>query len=304
MIRGIVPALITPMNQDGSAVDIAAVRDLVDFLIARGVSGFFVCGGTGEGLLLTPTERRAILEATVDQTAGRAAIIAHIGALATQEAQALAAHAAELKVDAVAAVPPVYFKVDHTALCEHYRLIAEAAGDTPTWVYQIPSATGVDISANVMADLMATAGVTGIKYSSYNLYDMANIVALSPEITVLSGFDEVCVAGLSMGAQGAVGSTYNVMPATFSLLYQRAQAGDWETARSLQQEANRVIRALLSGPMVAGLKAILTEWGIPCGAPRRPLPPMSPAETREYLARVEAAGLVSLEARSLAALAE
>ena len=113
---------------------------------------------------------------------------------------------------------------------------------------------------------------------------MANILALSPEITVLSGFDEVCVAGLSMGAQGAVGSTYNVMPATFSLLYQRAQAAIGRRRGRCNRRRTGSFGRLLSGPMVAGLKAILTEWGIPCGAPRRPLPPLSPAETREYLA--------------------
>ena len=302
MIQGIIPALMTPMNHDGSAIDTVAARELVEFLLGRGVNGFFVCGGTGEGLLLTAQERRTLLEAVVEQTAGRAAIIAHIGAMATQEAQALASHANGLGVDAVAAVPPVYFKVDHASLCEHYRLIAEAADETPIWVYQIPSATGVDITADVLSDLVEIAGVSGIKYSSYNLYDMSNMLTLPQEITILSGFDEVCVAALSMGAQGAVGSTYNVMPATFSLLYRQTQASEWDAARALQQEANRVIRALLTGPFVAGLKAILTDWGLPCGAPRRPLPPLSPSETREYLARIKASGLAEFEERSLAAL--
>ena len=301
MIHGILPALITPMTDDGSAVNYDTLAPLVDYLIERGCTGFFVCGGTGEGLLMTAEERRNTLEIVMAQAKGRAAVVAHIGAMATQDAQALAAHAASLGVDGVAAVPPFYFKVDRAAIVEHYRLIGEAAGDTPLWIYQIPSATGVDITADIVPDLMAATKVSGIKYSAYNLYDMANIGTLG-DINVLSGFDEVLVAALSMGAHGAIGSTYNVMPATFSRLFNATQAGDWETARTLQAQSNRVIRALLAGPMIAGLKAILTEAGLPSGAPRRPIPPLAADARRAYLDGVAAAGLHDLEAESLAVL--
>jgi N-acetylneuraminate lyase len=299
ILRGVMPALITPMSADGTTVNYEALPSLVDLLIDRGVSGFFVCGGTGEGLLLSPEERRKILEIVVKQTGDRAAIIAHIGALATQDAQSLATHAASLNVDAVAAVPPVYFRVDDDALCEHYRLIGEAAPDTPLWVYQIPSATGVNINTAMVTRLIVRSNVSGIKYSSYDLYDLANIMALPQEINVLSGFDEVFVAALSMGAHGAIGSTYNVLPATFSRLYGLAQAGKWEAAQALQLRANRVIQALLTVPMMAGLKAILSDRGLPCGAPRRPLPPLDEETTRAYLARVKDAGLDELEEESL-----
>src|SRR5690349_15277787 len=126
MIRGILPALLTPMNEDGTSVNHATLTRLVDFHIHSGVSGFFVCGGTGEGLLLRPDEREAALKTVLDAARGRAAVIAHIGTLDTPTACELAAHAAGLGVDAIAAVPPVYFKVDGDALVEHYRLIAQA----------------------------------------------------------------------------------------------------------------------------------------------------------------------------------
>ena len=298
LIRGILPALVTPMNADGTTVHYAALRGLVDYQIERGVSGFFVCGGTGEGLLLTDEERRRILETVVEQVAGRASVIAHVGALATSAAQQLARHAAALGVDAVAAVPPVYFRVDREALLSHYALIAEAAAGTAVHVYNIPSATGVEISAEVMADLLQIPGVAGIKYSSYNLYDMRKIIELHPTLTVLSGFDEVCVAGLAMGAHGAIGSTYNVLPATFSALYQATQAGDWERARTLQYRADQVIQALLSVPMLAGIKALLSEWGLDCGTPRRPQRPLSAPERAHLLLAVEQAGLQQLEAEA------
>jgi N-acetylneuraminate lyase len=304
MIRGILPALLTPMSDDGARVHDAALRQLVEFQLGRGVSGFFVCGGSGEGLLLSVEERRAVLASVMEVAHGRAAIIAHIGALDTATAQHLAAHAAELGVDAVAAVPPVYFRVDETALVEHYRLIAEAADGLPVFPYNIPSATGVEITAPVMARLLEIPAISGIKYSSYNLYDMRNIIDLAPErITMLSGFDEVCLPALTMGAHGAIGSTYNVMPATFAAIFHTLAAGDLAAAQALQYRANRVIKALLSAPLIAGLKAVLTSWGINCGGPRRPQRPLTADERIRLLKTVAAAGLEELEADALHMLA-
>lgn len=295
ILRGIFPALLTPMSDDGSEVNYSALRQLVEMQITAGVHGFFVCGGSGEGVLLTADERRQILETVLDQNKRRAKIIAHVGAISTAQGQELARHAAALDVNAIAAIPPIYFKVDGAALRDHYRLIAEAAGDTPLWVYNIPSATGVEITATVMADLLTIPTVSGIKYSSYNLFDMKRIIGLSPNITVHSGYDEVCVAGLTMGAHGAIGSTYNVLPATFVKLYNAATRGDWAEAQELQGRANQVIQALISVPLMAGMKAILATWGIPCGGPRRPQRSLTEAERSAILSAVEMAGISELE---------
>jgi N-acetylneuraminate lyase len=297
VIRGILPALLTPMDADGMSVDHASLRRLVEFHIGCGVDGFFVCGGSGEGLLLGAEERIAVLETVVDAAGGRTRLIAHVGALDTGTAQRLAVHAASLGVEAIAAVPPVYFRVDDGALVDHYRLIAEAAGGKPVYVYNIPSATGVEITVRVMEQLLAIPAVRGVKYSSYNLYDMHNIVELAPGgVNVLSGFDEICLAALCMGAHGAIGSTYNVMPATFAALYRAVQASDLSTAQQLQFRANRVIKALLTVPLIAGLKAVLSSWGYACGAPRRPQRPLTEQERERLLAAVAAAGLEQLEA--------
>ena len=300
MIRGILPALITPMDDDGVEVNYDSLGKLVEQQIRRGVSGFFVCGGTGEGLLLAPEERTKVVAAVVEAAAGRASVIAHIGAMDTATAAKLAGEAVALGVDAVSAVPPIYFRVDDDALVEHYRLIGEAARGVPLYPYQIPSATGVDLNARLMERLLSIPNLAGIKYSSYNLYDMRNIIELAPgRLSVLSGFDEVCLAALSMGAHGAIGSTYNVMPAAFAALYRAMEAGDLAGARELQFRANRVIKALLTAPLIAGLKAVLSAQGIPCGAPRRPQRPLTPAERDSLLAAVADAGLEALEAEAL-----
>jgi N-acetylneuraminate lyase len=304
LIHGIIPALLTPLNEAGTAVNHATLRQLVEFHIQRGVTGFFVCGGSGEGLLLTAEERQAVLETVVAAVDRRVSVIAHVGALDTAAAQHLAAHAASLKVDAVAAVPPFYFRVDEAALFDHYRLIADAAAGTPVYLYNIPSATGVEITAATMAKLITIPAVRGIKYTSSNFYDMRNIIELaSQELTVLSGSDEVCIAGLAMGAHGAIGSTYNVMPATFAALYQAFRASDLADAQALQFRANRVIKALLSVPLIAGLKVILSSWGYDCGGPRRPQRPITADERARLLDAVAAAGLEQLEAEARERLA-
>jgi N-acetylneuraminate lyase len=297
LIHGIIPALLTPLNEAGTAVNYTSLHQLVEFHIQRGITGFFVCGGSGEGLLLTSQERQAVLETVVTAVAGRVSVIAHVGALNTSTAQDLAAHAASLKVDAVAAVPPFYFRVDDAALYDYYQLIADAAAGTPVYLYNIPSATGVEITAATMAKLINIPSVRGIKYTSSNFYDMHNIIELAPgQLTVLSGSDEVCIAGLAMGAHGAIGSTYNVMPATFAALYQAFRAGERAEAQELQFRANRVIKALLSVPLIAGLKVILTSWGYECGGPRRPQRPITAEERALLLDAIAAAGLEQLEA--------
>ena len=301
ILRGIFPALVTPMSDDGATVNYTALRQLVEMLIRNGIHGLFVCGGSGEGVLLTPDERRQILETVLDQAAGRVHIVAHVGSIVTAQAEELARHAATLPVDAVAAIPPFYFKVDQTALREHYALIGAAAGDKPLWVYNIPSATGVEIDTPVMTDLLTVPTVSGIKYTSPNLADMSQIAHLRDDITVLSGQDQVCVAALSMGAHGAIGSTYNILPTTFARLYDAAQRGDWATAQAIQQDANRVIAALLTAPLIAGMKVLLSERGIDCGGPRRPQRPLSEEERTTLLVALEAAGLFEMEPTAVAA---
>lgn len=302
-ITGIFPAMVTPMTDDGTQVNLAGTRALTRFLLDRGADGVFVCGGSGEGIVMDIDERKAVLEAVVAECAGRGRVIAHVGAHATHVVTELATHAATLDIAAIAAVPPFYFRTDASGLRAHYSLIAEAAPNTPLFVYNIPGATGVEVTASVVADLMHIPQVSGIKYSSYNLFDMRNIIELREGFTVLSGFDEVLVAGLTMGAHGGIGSTYNIMPATFAAIYRAYRAGDLASAQHFQYRANRVIKVLLGVPYFATLKGILSAWGVPCGAPRRPNRPF--ASTDEANASIRAmlnAGLEQLETDAMAFL--
>ena len=279
MIRGILPALVTPYNDQGD-INLAMMRRVVRFQLDAGVSGFFVNGGTGEGLLLEPDERKAALETVLDEVSGQAAVIAHVGAVATHTAVDLAAHAAKVGATAVAAIPPIYFRQDLAGLKEHYRLIAQGADGLPVWLYHIPGATGVTITPDMFAELLEIEQVRGLKFTSSDFFSMRKIIELGKErdITVLSGSDELCVAALVMGSHGAIGTTYNMLPGLFVRLYNCFQQGDIETARSLQYEANRVIAALTSVYSLSALKEVMCKLGFDCGLPRRPIRPLSETE--------------------------
>lgn len=292
VIGGILPALITPFDANGQ-VSPSVIRQLVQFQLKAGVHGFFVNGGTGEGLLLEPAERRLVLETVLDEVNGRVPVIAHVGAIATQVAADLAAHAAAVGAAAVSSIPPVYVSVDHLALKEHYRQIAQAAGQLPVWIYYIPQSTGVSLTVERFIDLLEIESIVGIKYTSHNFFEMRNVIESSQprSVQVLSGPDEMCLPALVMGAQGAIGTTYNIMPAQFVQLYNSFQAGDLAQAQAIQYEANRIIKALLSVPILAAVKEVLTSVGIDCGAPRRPQRPLTPEERQRLFAALESTAL-------------
>lgn len=287
-IYGILPALVTPFDADGR-VNTAVLRQLVQFQLAGGVHGFFINGGTGEGLLLDPAERKLTLETILDEVNGRVPVIAHVGAIATHVATDLAAHAASAGATAVAAIPPIYFRVDMDGMLEHYRRIAQAAVGIPVWLYHIPGATGVTITPVMYAELLKIDGVGGLKYTSYNFFHMQQIVEISRthNYPVLSGPDEMCLPALIMGAHGAIGTTYNVLPGHFVTLYEQFRAGNWEAAQALQFQANQVIEALVSVSSLAALKQILSWMGFDCGVPRRPLRPLTDDEKRQLWRALE-----------------
>lgn len=286
--RGIMPALLTPFDANG-AVNIPAIHRLTQFLLDAGVSGFYVNGTTGEGLLLDLDERKQVLEAALDAVNGRVPVIAHVGAVSTRDAVDLAAHAVSAGAAAVAAIPPIYYGVDLAAIHAHYQQIAQAARGLPLWLYHIPGATGVHLTPAQFAELVRIDGVRGLKFSDHNYFDMRAILEhgqaiVGEDFRAVNGSDELLLPALIMGAHGAVGSTYNVLAAHFVRLFAAYTSGDIAQAQTLQYEANRIIRVLISVPHIAALKDILNRLGVDCGLPRAPLRPLTGAEREQLYA--------------------
>ena len=267
-ISGIIPALITPFNDDYS-VNYDSVKKLVSRLIARGVNGFYVCGSTGESFLLEKEERKKILETVIDETAGRVPVIAHVGDIWADRAGELAAHAAQAGADAVSAVPPFYFKFTFEEIAEYYKIIQNAA-KLPLIVYNIPFLSGVSITSDNIAKIMAACDIYGVKFTSNDMFELSRLRKKYPELCLLNGLDEIFLNALPAGIQGAIGSTYNIMPEKFFKILECFNKGDMAGAAAVQSEANEIIEALIKTDVKTGIKYILSKQGIPCGTCRRP----------------------------------
>lgn len=294
-LKGIIPALLTPFDSQGN-VHTETIRRLIRYQLDAGVRGFFVNGSTGEGLLMNVEERQLVLETALDAVAGQVPVIAHVGAMSTRDAVALARHAAEAGAAAVSSIPPIYFPVDLAAMKAYYQHIADAANGVPMWIYYIPSATGVTLTQPMFMELLDIEQIVGVKFTSYNFFEMRNLIELAQprELAVLSGPDEMCLPALTMGAAGAIGTTYNLLPAHFVGLYEAFRRGNLAEAQRLQYEGNRVIRALLSVPLMAAIKEVLTMAGFDCGEPRGPQRPLTAAEREKLLTNLQSTAFAEL----------
>jgi len=288
--KGVYPALVTPYDRKGR-VDEEVLRSLVDWHLEAGVRGFFVCGTTGEGLLLTTEERRRVAEVVAEHLDGRGVCIVHVGHPSSEESARLARHAQEVGADAVSSIPPIYYRVGLEGVLLHYRTIAEATS-LPLFVYNIPVTTGVRITAEDMGYIFRIPSVVGMKYTDADYYEMRNILDLADrEVLVLSGRDELFLPALTMGAEGSIGTTQNIFPELFVGIYEAFSGGNWKRAMELQLKASRAIRILLHGGLDAW-KAVLRFKGFPVGHPRPPLKAISSDEEEKIVQELSSLGLL------------
>jgi len=264
LFTGILPALITPIREDGSFLRDAAEK-VIDYEFRSPIAGFYINGATGEGPVLSEKTRMEMAETAVEKTRGRGKIINHIGAPDTNSAFRLAKHAAEIGCDAVSSVlPNFYFKYTTPQILDYYKRIADISG-LPVVVYAngLMNQNPVDF----MREAMKIDGVIGVKYTIFDYYDLHRITELnSGDINVLNGPDEMLICGLMMGADGGIGTTYNIMPDWFCELYDAYRAGQFEKARSVQFRINRVIEIIRRYPTsIPAVKEIFRYRGIDAG---------------------------------------
>ena len=288
-LRGIYPATLTPYIPSGQ-VNGPTLKRLVEAHLHAGVNGFYVGGATGEGILQTVDERLAAAKFVMEQVGGRCQVVVHVGAVAADDAVKLARAVAALGVDAIAALPPIFYKVPFDAVVDFYRQVASAAG-LPLLVYYIPGLNGLTFSDEQFDELLAIDHVVGIKFSDYNLFVMQQLLERHRQAVVMSGNDEVLLPALSIGAHGSIGLTLNIMPGLYVALYRAVTAGDFRTAQELQHKANRLIAIILRFGAGGGsaVKPIMNMIGFDCGAPRLPLPALDGPQTdrlREQLTRI------------------
>jgi N-acetylneuraminate lyase len=285
--RGIFTALLTPMFENGD-IDFQSLVRLVEHQIEQGIHGFYVGGSTGEGFILTSEERQLVLEAVVKAAAGRVTIIAHVGNISTRESIKLAKHAELQGVNAVSAVVPFYYKVTMKEIREHYEAIMGAVS-LPMIVYHFPGATGVNLSMDFYEEMSRNPQCIGVKFTSLNLFEMQQIRArCGQDFLIYNGHDEVYTGGAYAGADGAIGSTFNMMPGLFAGMFEIISSEErppMASLQSMQAEANELIAHMIQFDVIAYEKYMLYLQGV-ISSPtvRQPLKQFT-AEERE---RIEA----------------
>lgn len=291
---GIWPALVTPLTADGH-VDVPATEALIESLLATGIGGLYVCGGTGEGVLLSTEVRRDMAETAIAAVAGRVPVMVHVGSITTAEAVDLAEHANLAGADAISAVPPFYYSYPFPAILAHYRALT-ASSDVPLYVYHIPGATGATITPEQLLEICALDGVAGFKYTSQDLWFLSRIMARrDPDrVNILSGPDELFLPCLALGVEGAIGTTYNFMPRLYVDIMQSFLRGDLTTARRLQRAATDLIEALIPYGVIPATKALLAILGHDVGYGVPPMPAIEGEEARRLRHDLERVGLFGL----------
>lgn len=286
--RGVFPAIITPMDQQGELNE-EVFRVVMEFNIQAGVDGFWVAGGTGESILLTDEENMRIAEIAADQNAGRINNIMHVGASTTRRAAMLAENAARIGVEAICAVPPFFYAVSDEAIVEHYRVIGAAAG-LPLFAYNLPPATGVEITPDLMAKIQdGVPEIAGLKHSALNF---GNIRAFRDMgLNCLSGDGPLMLAALATGASGCVDGPLCAAPELWVEVWKAYNEGDWERAETVQDKAASLYPAVVRNGYIGSIKAILSErLGVECGdarAPQLPLTAEQRASIRQEVERLQ-----------------
>lgn len=280
--QGIYPALLTPFTADNQ-INETVLRQLVRWNLKKQVTGFYVGGSTAEAFLLSADERKRLLEIVADECAGRAVVIAHVGAISTDVAENLARHAAANGADAISSIPPFYYKFTMEEIKRYYFDLADAV-DLPVLVYHFPAFSGVSFTPDDADEFLSDSRFMGIKYTASDFYMLERIKQQHPDKVVFNGFDEMFMAGLAMGADGGIGSTYNFMAEKFIAIRRYMQNGEIKAAQAIQQEVNQVIQTLLKVGIFAGEKEILCQLGFDFGICRRPFQPLNDAGKQEIAA--------------------
>ncbi len=266
--QGIYTALLTPFDKQDH-INEKALEQLIEYNIGMGVHGFYSCGSTAEVFLLSYEERKHLMKLVKDMTGGRVNLIAHVGAVSTKEAVSLAEYAAELGYDAVSAVAPFYYKFSFDEICDYYNRIASAT-DLKMLVYNIPAFSGVSMGLEQLGRLLRSDRFLGVKHTSNDFFALEGVKSHFPDKVVFNGYDEMLLSGLAAGADGGIGSTYNVMGDKYVRLYNLFREGKWNEAQEIQKEVNEVIRLLIEVGVMAGEKAMLDLLGMDFGPCREP----------------------------------
>ena len=272
--QGIIPALYACYDDNG-AISPERVEAFTEHLIQKGVKGLYVGGSSGECIYQSVAERKLLLEHVMKVAKGRITIIAHVACNNTADSMELAAHAESVGVDAIASIPPIYFRLPEHAIAQYWNDISSAAPNTEFIIYNIPQLAGVSLTLPLLREMLKNKNVVGVKNSSMPVQDIQMFkMEGGKDFIVFNGPDEQLVSGLVIGAEGGIGGTYGVMPELYLKIVELVKENKIKEAQEIQYAADAIIYKMCScrGNMYAVIKEIIKRReGLNLGDVRRPL---------------------------------
>jgi len=291
-IRGSIVALVTPLHEDGS-VDYPALRRLIDWHIAEGTDCIGVVGTTGESPTVSVDEHCEIIRVAVEQAKGRVPVMAGCGANSTAEAIELARYAKKVGADCQLQVVPYYNKPTQEGQYLHFKAIAEAVGDLPMVLYNVPGRTVADLLPETVLRLAQVPGIVGIKEATGNIERAQWLIREAPQdFAIYSGDDPTAVALMLCGGHGNVSVTANVAPRLMHELCVAAMAGDVRRAMDIQLRLLPLHKQLFVEPNPIPVKWALQRMGLCGGTLRLPMTPLSAVHQPAVEAALRSAGLL------------
>lgn len=272
--KGVIPAFYACYDENGN-ISPEGVQALTKYFVEKGVKGVYVNGSSGECIYQSVEDRKIVLENVMKEAKGKLTVIAHVACNNTKDSVELAKHAESLGVDAIAAIPPIYFHLPEHAIAKYWNAMSDAAPNTDFVIYNIPQLAGVALTQSLFAEMRKNPRVIGVKNSSMPVQDIQMFKqAAGEDYIVFNGPDEQFMSGRVIGAEGGIGGTYGVMPELFLKLDELVKTGEMQQAMAVQYDINSIIYKMCSahGNMYGVIKAILKiNEGLELGGVREPL---------------------------------
>lgn len=294
--KGVIPAFYACYDEEGS-ISPEGVKALARYFVEKGVKGVYVNGSSGECIYQSVEDKKIVLENVMEAAKGKLTVIAHVACNNTKDSMELARHAESVGADAIAAIPPIYFRLPEHAIAQYWNDISSAAPNTDFVIYNIPQLAGVALTMNLFTEMRKNPNVVGVKNSSMPVQDIQMFKAAAGEdYVIFNGPDEQFISGRVIGAEGAIGGTYGAMPELFLKMDELVREGELGRAKELQYAVNEIIYKMCSarGNMYGVIKEILKlNENLFLGGVRKPLPALA----KEDMAVVEEAAWMIRDAK-------
>ena len=288
-IKGVMPALVTPLNADGVTLNKSALAKLIAYHKSQGADGFYLAGATGEGIVLSMETKKQLITRAIEEIGDEKLKIVHVADMNFENTKYLAKYAEDAGADVISAIPPIYFGYDQEDIYNYYKTIA-AQVKIPLMLYYTPAANTV-LDTKLFLRLLELDNVNSVKWTMKDYYKLIELITASEgRMTVVNGPDEMLLCGLSAGCKGGIGTTYNVMLPLYKKIYELYQAGDMKGALEVQKKVDKVVGVLIKYRAIQATKAALEMMGFEVGNATFPMKAYSLEEKKQIFAEMKEAG--------------